>query len=190
MAAHASRDQNLVSGCAGRGPRVIRTRGQDDGDASPVRTMPFLFWWCRPEMLSACSPNIVQFFGYTRSPELTLVIELFSQGSIESYVIREKPGTKLSVAFCVDMGNAIEYLHSRMPSIVIHRDIKPANFLLTNSLRVKLGDFGIARARRSSSGGGLSTEAVTPNTSNCSLESLAAAETRYQSPEELTSNCG
>lgn len=131
----------------------------------------------------------MQFFGYTRSPELTLVIELFSQGSIESYVIREKPGSKQCIAFCVDMGNAIEYLHSRMPSIVIHRDIKPANFLLTNSLRVKLGDFGIARARRSSSS--LSTESVTPNTSSCSLESLAAlAEDRYQSPEELTSNCG
>ncbi|KAJ8601387.1 hypothetical protein CTAYLR_004990 [Chrysophaeum taylorii] len=146
-------------------------------------------------------PNIVQFFGYTRSPELTLVIEYFAEGSIENYVIKDKPGPKMSLSFCMDMGLAIEYLHSRMPTIVIHRDIKPANFLLTNSHRVKLGDFGIARARRTTT---TSPTSLPGNDSTVSLESMtefvadAAAATikvgdapqTSASGEELTSNCG
>lgn len=131
----------------------------------------------------------MQFFGYTRSPELTLVIEYFREGSIENYVLGEKPGPKLCLLFCVDMANAIEYLHSRMPSIVIHRDIKPANFLLTNSLRVKLGDFGIARARRSAVPA-RTAEMSSPNVSSCSLESMAVSERQPSTTEELTSNCG
>jgi len=125
-------------------------------------------------------PNIVQFFGYTRSPQLTLVMEYFAEGSMERYVLHDRPGPKLCVSFCVDIANAIEYLHSRSPGIVIHRDIKPANFLLTNSHRVKLGDFGIARARR---GGGQLTQ--TPNTSSCSLDRLDST-----TEDQLTSNCG
>ena len=66
-------------------------------------------------------PNIVQFLGYARTPALTLVIELFPEGSVERFVPREKPGQKTSLRFCIDMALAIEYLHSRQPSIVIHR---------------------------------------------------------------------
>ena len=43
------------------------------------------------------------------------------------------------------MSMAIAYLHGRKPTYLIHRDIKPSNFMLTNSLRVKLGDFGLSR---------------------------------------------
>ena len=43
------------------------------------------------------------------------------------------------------MGLALTYLHNRRPSFLIHRDIKPSNFLLTSSMRVKLGDFGTSR---------------------------------------------
>mmetsp|Transcript_21399 Transcript_21399/g.63981 ORF Transcript_21399/g.63981 Transcript_21399/m.63981 type:complete len:345 (-) Transcript_21399:118-1152(-) len=146
-------------------------------------------------------PNIVQFLGYARTPALTLVIELFPEGSLERFVPREKPGQKTSLRFCIDMALAIEYLHSRQPSIVIHRDIKPANFLLTASLRVKLGDFGIARTRRgelsrekrAQSSESLATMLDTSIHGVSSLGSLVEAgrEAEAGTPgDDLTSNCG
>jgi len=145
-------------------------------------------------------PNIVQFLGYARTPALTLVIELFPEGSVERFVPREKPGQKTSLRFCIDMALAIEYLHSRQPSIVIHRDIKPANFLLTASLRVKLGDFGIARTRkgkiadhRNKSCESLATmldSSMHGVSSLGSMQDHVIAEMETSHGNDLTSNCG
>ena len=143
----------------------------------------------------------MQFLGYARTPALTLVIELFPEGSVERFVPREKPGQKTSLRICIDMALAIEYLHSRKPSIVIHRDIKPANFLLTASLRVKLGDFGIARAKRGQpmKDQQPSTESLTAmldssmhGVSSCgSLHDAAMADAEVrETGDDLTSNCG
>jgi len=90
-------------------------------------------------------PNIAQFLGWAHVPGLALVVELFERGSLEAYVPRDRPGLKTSLSFCVDMARAVEYLHGRRPHIVVHRDIKPPNFLVSKCLRIKLGDFGIAR---------------------------------------------
>jgi len=145
-------------------------------------------------------PNIVQFLGYARTPALTLVIELFPEGSVERFVPREKPGQKTSLRICIDMALAIEYLHSRQPSIVIHRDIKPANFLLTASLRVKLGDFGIARSKAGKplKDAHQSAESLTSmldssmhGVSSCgSLHDAAVADAEVPPGDDLTSNCG
>jgi len=156
-------------------------------------------------------PNIVQFLGYTKTPSLTLVIELFPEGSLEDFVLKKKSCAKTSLRFCFEMALAIEYLHSRSPSIVIHRDIKPANFLLTASRRVKLGDFGIARTRRhaqeflyqpieSSPRPGDDDEGKKTNSSSSSSprNNVQASSTSsglcrqgaLPSTEDLTSNCG
>ena len=127
-------------------------------------------------------PNIVQFLGFTRTPQLTLVIEYFPEGSLEDYVKKNKSSAKTSLRFCFEMALAIEYLHSRSPSIVIHRDIKPPNFLLTASHRVKLGDFGIARTRRT----------VEAPLDDLVFQPIPTLPTRGELPstEDLTSNCG
>jgi len=93
-------------------------------------------------------PNIVQFIGFAHVPELALVLELVAEGSIASFVPERRPGLRAALSFCLDMARAVEYLHTRRPLMVIHRDIKPPNFLVTKCLRVKLGDFGIARNLR------------------------------------------
>jgi len=111
---------------------------------------------------------------------------------------------KKMVQFCVEMALAIEYLHSRSPSIVIHRDIKPANFLLTASHRVKLGDFGIARTRRHSvptqdnhlflpppqEGTLQANETTEHQTPPMPPPSPLRRDSALPSTEDLTSNCG
>ena len=108
-------------------------------------------------------PNIAQFLGYAKlgPDELVLVLELFENGSLEQYVPKERPGVRTTLDFCRDMARAVEYLHGREPHITVHRDLKPPNFLVCKCLRIKLGDFGIARnlnsprARLDASGGGI-----------------------------------
>mmetsp|Transcript_24413 Transcript_24413/g.84299 ORF Transcript_24413/g.84299 Transcript_24413/m.84299 type:complete len:324 (-) Transcript_24413:20-991(-) len=53
-------------------------------------------------------PNIVQFLGFIRAPELALVLELFPDGSIENFVLKEKPSKEMSLSLCWDMALAIE----------------------------------------------------------------------------------
>lgn len=94
-------------------------------------------------------PNIVQFLGFARleAGGFSIVMELFPHGSIEDYFRQHRgnvPG-HVRLRLCDEMTQALCYLHNRKPAFLIHRDLKPSNFMLTNSLRVKLGDFGISR---------------------------------------------
>ena len=107
-------------------------------------------------------PNIAQFLGYAKlgPDELVLVLELFENGSLEQYVPKERPGVRTTLSFCRDMARAVEYLHNMRGSLVVHRDLKPPNFLVCKCLRIKLGDFGIARNLSSPRGLDLSRDGV------------------------------
>ena len=126
-------------------------------------------------------PNIAQFLGYAKlgPDELVLVLELFENGSLEQYVPKERPGVRTTLEFCRDMARAVEYLHGREPHITVHRDLKPPNFLVCKCLRIKLGDFGIARnlnsprARLDASGGGI------PRVSSSSKLSSPGGKTHF-----------
>ncbi|GLC45485.1 hypothetical protein PLESTM_001740800 [Pleodorina starrii] len=93
--------------------------------------------------------NVVQFIGAcTRKPNLCIVFEYMSGGSVYDYIRREGP-LKLSaiLKLAADVARGMDYLHQRK---IIHRDLKAANLLMDENAIVKIADFGVARVIASS----------------------------------------
>ena len=88
--------------------------------------------------------NVVQFIGAcTRKPNLCIVFEYMSGGSVYDYIRRDGPlGTAALLKVGLEVSRGMDYLHQRK---IIHRDLKAANLLLDETGVVKIADFGVAR---------------------------------------------
>lgn len=99
--------------------------------------------------------NIVQFLGACMTPpNLCFVMEmcqasLFNLIHVERVRFDDRDITK----HAVEIGSALEYLHSLRPAI-IHRDIKSHNILMAFDGSVKLCDFGLVHVRNTQVSGG------------------------------------
>ena len=85
-------------------------------------------------------PNIAAIYGVE---ERALVMELIPGPTLEDRIaqgpIREEEAIKIARQIC----DALEYAHERG---IVHRDLKPANIKITPEGRVKVLDFGLAKA--------------------------------------------
>jgi len=114
--------------------------------------------------------NIVQIYDVGEEDGLHyIVMELLEGETLKNYM--NSKGGKLSrreaTNFAMQICRALEHAHSKH---VVHRDIKPQNIVLTESGKIKVADFGIARAAS--------------NTTTVNSGSYAVGSAHYLSPEQ------
>ena len=94
-------------------------------------------------------PNILCFVGITYKGDcFGILSEYICCGNLENLLLH---GTdtwlswKVRSRFFIEIANALDYLHFGNPKVsYVHGDLKPQNILLTESLTIKLADFGAA----------------------------------------------
>lgn len=105
-------------------------------------------------------PNIVQVHDAGRNDAGFFIVMEWVQGKDFSALLSER---KLSIVGAIRVGrqicSALAHAHERR---IIHRDLKPSNLMWTADKRVKLTDFGLARAFEDSIGKVMTRPAGTP----------------------------
>lgn len=86
--------------------------------------------------------NIIGFYGASLTPQVCMVMDLCENSSLDR-VLKSKHsiGWEVTGAFCFQLASALTEIH-RLG--IFHRDIKAQNILVSNSLTIKLADFGEA----------------------------------------------
>jgi beta-lactam-binding protein with PASTA domain/tRNA A-37 threonylcarbamoyl transferase component Bud32 len=106
----------------------------------------------RREAQSAASlshPNIVSIYDVGQEQEIHYIIMEYVEGVTLNDIIKERAPLQVeeAIRFACQICDALEHAHVNH---IIHRDIKPHNILIGKNGRVKVTDFGIARATSSS----------------------------------------
>jgi peptidoglycan hydrolase-like protein with peptidoglycan-binding domain len=124
-------------------------------------------------------PNIVRVYDFDRDGQTMFVtMELLEGLSLEAMIrANGLTGTTLSEALPIlgQVASALEFAHAEG---IVHSDLKPANILVLNNGRVKVIDFGIARAIPTP---GL----LTMDRTTFDIQALGALTPAYASPEMI-----
>lgn len=106
----------------------------------------------RREAQSAASlshPNVVSIYDVGQEEDTHFIVMEYIEGHNLNEIIQERAPlqTEEAVRISIQICDALEHAHQNR---IIHRDIKPHNILIGKNGRVKVTDFGIARAVTSS----------------------------------------
>ena len=111
-------------------------------------------------------PNIVNIYDVgSEAGMYYIVMEYIAGMTLKTYI--EKKGSlnyKETISIAIQVGRGIEAAHKNG---IVHRDIKPQNIMISNDGKVKVTDFGIARAA-----------------SNNTIHSDVMGSVHYTSPEQ------
>lgn len=102
----------------------------------------------RREAQSAASlshPNVVSIYDVGQEDEVHYIVMEYIEGNNLNEIIKERAPIQVdeAVRIASQICDALDHAHHNQ---IIHRDIKPHNILIGRNGRVKVTDFGIARA--------------------------------------------
>ncbi|MFD0713655.1 Stk1 family PASTA domain-containing Ser/Thr kinase [Paenibacillus sp. GCM10027626] len=94
-------------------------------------------------------PNVVSIYDVGQEGDTHYIVMEYVEGHNLNEVIQQRAPLQAeeAVHIAIQICDALEHAHHKQ---IIHRDIKPHNILIGNNGRVKVTDFGIARAVTSS----------------------------------------
>ncbi|MBD2846155.1 Stk1 family PASTA domain-containing Ser/Thr kinase [Paenibacillus sp. IB182496] len=98
---------------------------------------------------SLSHPNVVSVYDVGQEGDTHYIVMEYVEGSNLNEIILERAPLRVeeAVHIALQICDALDHAHHNQ---IVHRDIKPHNILIGNNGRVKVTDFGIARAVTSS----------------------------------------
>ena len=111
-------------------------------------------------------PNIVNIYDVGSEEGMYyIVMEYIAGMTLKTYIEKKRRlNYKETISIAIQVGRGIEAAHKNR---IVHRDIKPQNIMISNDGKVKVTDFGIARAA-----------------SNNTIHSDVMGSVHYTSPEQ------
>ena len=127
-------------------------------------------------------PNIAAIYGVEETSGATaLVLELVEGPTLDERIAQGRLPAEEAVTIARQIAEALEFAHERG---VVHRDLKPANVKLSPDGRVKVLDFGLAKAM-AADGATRSDSAISPTiTSLGTIAGVVLGTAAYMAPEQ------
>jgi serine/threonine protein kinase len=124
-------------------------------------------------------PNIAAIYGVE---EHALIMELVDGATLAERISQGPIPPEEALPIARQIAESLEYAHERG---IIHRDLKPANIKVTPDGRVKVLDFGLAKALSSETAAGRAEPSATL-TMDATQVGAIVGTAAYMSPEQAT----
>jgi serine/threonine protein kinase len=129
-------------------------------------------------LASLSHPNIAAIFGLEEADGLVfLVLELVEGETLADRLEAGPLPARQALLYCRQIAEALEAAHAKG---VVHRDLKPSNVRVTPDGRVKVLDFGLAKALADESSG----EDISDSSTLATREGVILGTAAYMSPEQ------
>ncbi len=186
----------VALGAGGMG-EVYRARDTKLGREAAIKVLPTAFaedaerlarFRREAQILASLShPNVAAIYGLEESEGLVaLAMELVPGEDLSERLARGPLPVDEALAVARQIAEALEEAHGKG---VVHRDLKPANVKLTPDGKVKVLDFGLAKAMdpigTASGGGSYSQLAKSPTlTMGATVQGMILGTAAYMAPEQ------